>query len=109
MHKLFKNDIQKLFCGKKFDSWCSWQKAKASQTLDMYTHKPAMPMQVFDTVQKIYEDLTRKDLLSSCLGLFTQNTNEDLHAIVWSIAPKAICIGKSVVNIATITNIAVIT
>ena len=28
------------------DSWCSWQKAKAWHTLDIYSHKPAMPMQV---------------------------------------------------------------
>jgi len=89
------------------DSWCSWQKAKASHTLEIYTHKPAMPMHVFDAVQKIYEDLTREDLLSRCLGGFTQNANESLNAVVWSIAPKAISSGKSVVDIAT--NIAIIT
>ena len=80
---------------------------KASNTLDIYTHKPAMPMQVFDAVQKIYEDLTREDLLSGCLGGFTQNANESLNAVVWSTTPKAISSGKSVVDIAT--NIAVIT
>jgi len=83
------------------DSWCSWQRAKASHTLDVYTHKPAMPMQVFDAVQKIYEDLTRDDLLSRCLGGFTQNANESLNAVVWTIAPKAISSGKAVVDIAT--------
>ena len=62
------------------DSWCSWQKAKASPTLDIYTHKPAMPMQVFDAVQNIDEDLT-KDLLSRCFGGFTQNANESLNAV----------------------------
>ena len=64
-------------------------------------------MQVFDAVAKIYEDLTRGDLLSRCLGRLTQNANESLNAVVWSIAPKAISSGKSVVNIAT--DIAVIT
>lgn len=83
------------------DSWCSWQRAKASHTLDVYTHKPAMSMQVFDAVQKIYEDLTRDDLLSRCLGGFTQNANESLNAVVWTIAPKAISSGKAVVDIAT--------
>lgn len=83
------------------DSWCSWQRAKASHTLDVYTHKPAMPMQVFDAVQKIYEDLITDDLLSRCLGGFTQNANESLNAVVWTIAPKAISSGKAVVDIAT--------
>ena len=64
-------------------------------------------MKVFDGVQKIYEDLTRGNLLSHCLGGFTQNANESLNSIVWSITPKAISSGKSVVDIAT--NIAVIT
>ena len=89
------------------DYWCSWQKTKASHTLEIYIHKPAMPMKVFDGVQKIYEDLTRGNLLSHCLGGFTQNANESLNSIVWSITPKAISSGKSVVDIAT--NIAVIT
>lgn len=73
----------------------------------MYTHKPAMPLLVFNAVQKIYEDLTREELLSRCLGGFTQNANESLNSVVWSIAPKAISSGKAVVDIAT--NVAVIT
>ena len=89
------------------NSWCSWQKAKASYTLDIYTHKPAMPMKVFNAVQNIQEDLTKEDLLSRCLGGFTQNANENLKAVVWSVAPKAISNGKSVVD--TATNNAVIT
>jgi len=49
----------------------------------------------------------REDLLSPCLEGFTQNANESLNSVVWSIAPKAISSDKSVVDIAT--NIAVIT
>jgi len=94
-------------CPAGADSWCSWQRAKASQTLEMYTHKPAMPLLVFNAVHKIYEDLTREELLSRCLGGFTQNANESLNSVVWSIAPKAISSGKAVVDIAT--NVAVIT
>ena len=80
--------------------WCSWQKAKASHTLDIYTHKPTIPMQVFDAVQKIYVDLMREGFFRY-LGGFTQNTNESLNAVVWYIAPKDIFNGKSVVDIAT--------
>ena len=64
-------------------------------------------MQVFDAVQKIHEDLNSENLLSSCFGGLTQNANESLNAIVWSIAPKTLSSGKIVVDIAT--NIAVIT
>lgn len=53
------------------------------------------------------EDLTRDDFLSRCLGGYTQNANESLNSIVWSIAPKAISSGKDIIDIAT--DIAVIT
>ena len=66
-----------------------------------------MPIQVFEAVQKIHEDLTTEDLLSHCLSGFTQNANESLHAVVWSITLKATSSGKSVVDITS--NIAVIT
>ena len=64
-------------------------------------------VQVFDVVQKIYEDLTRGDPHSRCLDGFTQNANSSLNAVDWSIAPETISSGKSVVDIAT--NITVIT
>lgn len=57
------------------DSWCTWQQA-AANILSIYSHKPPTSMEVFDAVQKIYNDLTTDDLLSRCLGGFTQNLNE---------------------------------
>ena len=66
-----------------------------------------MLIQVFYAIQQIYEDLMREALLSRCFGGFTQNANESLNAVAWSIMPKAIFSGKSMVDIAT--NITVIT
>jgi len=41
------------------------------------------------------------------LGGFTQNANESLNSVVWSIAPKVISSGKTIIDIAT--DVAVIT
>lgn len=50
--------------------------------------------------QKIYEDLSAEDLLSRCLGAYTQNSNESsLNSVVWTIAPKTISSGKRILDI----------
>ncbi|KYN06210.1 hypothetical protein ALC62_02849, partial [Cyphomyrmex costatus] len=51
-------------------------------------------------IQKVYQDLTTKDLLSRCLGGYTQNSNESFNSIVWTIAPKSISSGKKILDIA---------
>ena len=88
-------------CPSGVDSWCSWQRAKALGSLTSYTHKPPMPEVVFKTIKPIYKDLSSDDLLSRCLGGYTQNANESFNSVVWSIAPKAVSSGKKVVDIAT--------
>lgn len=101
-HKISTNDKpQHDRCPAGEDSWCSWQQAKVSDTLPLHEHKAAMSMTVFNAVQKIYEDLTADELLSRCLGGYTQNANESLNSVVWSMAPKCISSGKNIVDIAT--------
>lgn len=83
------------------DSWCSWRRAKATNTLAEYNHKPPLPIQVYEAIQPIYEELTNQDLLTRCLGGYTQNNNESFNSTVWTLAPKNISSGKTVLDIAT--------
>lgn len=92
-------------CPPGTNSWCSWQKSKSMNTLHEYTHKPALLQQVFDAVKPIYEELSKDDLLSRCVGGYTQNSNESFNSVVWSLAPKSTSSGKNVLDIAV--NIAV--
>lgn len=80
---------------------------KASGLLSSFMHKPSMHKDVFKAIKPIYEELSSDDLLSRCLGGYTQNTNESFNSVVWSIAPKAVSSGKTVLDIAT--DIAIIT
>ena len=120
MHKPFKNGIQKLFCGKKFDKQffslfyetplSAPKRLKRLLSCVRYFKCITALLVVFSGTNQLYFSeiyLMREDLLSRCLGGFTQNVNESLNSVVWSIAPKAISIGKSVVDITT--NITVIT
>ena len=44
---------------------------------------------------KVYEDLTRDELLLKCVSGRTQNPNESLHAKLWAKAPKHKFFGKN--------------
>ncbi|XP_018302353.1 uncharacterized protein, partial [Mycetomoellerius zeteki] len=59
-------------CPKGEDSWCSWQRAKATNTLDEYQHNSPMRAEVFEAIKPIYERLTSDDLLTRCIGGYTQ-------------------------------------
>ncbi|XP_012235069.2 uncharacterized protein [Linepithema humile] len=93
------------FCSAGENSWCSYQKAKATNKLSEYKHKTPMKYVVFDAVKPIYEELSKDELLLRCLGGFTQNSNESFNATVWALAPKSYASGKKIIDIAT--NIAV--
>lgn len=91
---------QHQFCPEGARSWCSWQLEKAVGDLNNYKHKPAMSEEIFNAVKPIYEQLSSDDLLTRCLGGYTQNSNESFNALVWSMAPKSISSGKTVLDIA---------
>lgn len=86
-------------CPEGEQSWCSWQRAKAANTLHEYVHKPPLHLDVFAAIKPVYEDLSSDDLLSCCLGGYTQNKNESYNNCVWSMAPKAFLSGKTLLNI----------
>lgn len=89
------------------DSWCSWQRAKATNTLNSYHQKPALYSDVTKAIEPIFRDLSSDDLLQRCVGGFTQNSNESLNNVIWRIASKISHSGVKIVNIAA--NIAICT
>ncbi|KYM98778.1 hypothetical protein ALC62_10506 [Cyphomyrmex costatus] len=82
------------------NSWCSWQRAKSSNTLATYTHKPPMSDVVYEAIKPVYEQLTADDLLTRCIGGFTQNSNESFNSTVWALAPKTLNSGKKIIDVA---------
>ncbi|EFN74655.1 hypothetical protein EAG_00007, partial [Camponotus floridanus] len=50
-------------CPSGENSWCSWQKAQAIDSVD-YKHKPAFSTTVFEAILPIYEELSSDDLLT---------------------------------------------
>lgn len=83
------------------NSWCTWRKAEASDTLSLYKHKAPLSDTVLKAIEPIYKDLSSDDLLQRCLGAHTQNSNESLNNMIWMRAPKQFHSGADIVNIAT--------
>ncbi|XP_071653036.1 uncharacterized protein [Temnothorax longispinosus] len=83
------------------DSWCTWQQAKAKDKLAVYKHKPALTDDVIKALTPIYEELSNDNLLSRCVGGFTQNANESVNAMIWSFAPKRVFSGAKTVEVAS--------
>lgn len=88
-------------CPQGEDSWCSWQQAKARGNLSDYEHKPALSSDVLNAITPLYEDLSNDNLLTRCVGGYTQNSNESLNAMIWSLAPKQTFSGAKTVDIAS--------
>ena len=92
------------FCPSGIKSWCGWQKAKAGGK--PYQHHDPLPIAVFEEVKHIYVRLTDKALLLRCARSATQNANESLNGIIWSLCPKETFCGKQTVD--TAVNLAVV-
>ncbi|CAK9801634.1 hypothetical protein ANTPLA_LOCUS2879 [Anthophora plagiata] len=80
---------------------CDSQKAKATNTLDNYKHKPAVSNVVYKAIKSLNEELSSNNLLTRCIGGFTQNGNEGFNSTVWTLNPKSISSGKIVLDVAT--------
>uniref|UniRef100_A0ABD2VY27 Uncharacterized protein n=1 Tax=Trichogramma kaykai TaxID=54128 RepID=A0ABD2VY27_9HYME len=92
---------QHLHCPLGADSWCKYQKLKATNNLKGYKHPPALDEEAQEILKPIYNDLTKDELLQRCLGGHTQNNNESFNHCVWMMAPKHIFSGGVIVEIAT--------
>lgn len=86
-----------MFCPPGASSWCGWQRVKAGQQQE-YTHHNVLPAAIVEEVKPVYRDLTDRELLSRCLMGATQNQNESLNGLIWSICPKEGFCGKDVVE-----------
>ncbi|ESO88659.1 hypothetical protein LOTGIDRAFT_165443 [Lottia gigantea] len=71
-------------CPKGINSWCFYQRAVAvgekPGSHSELVHTP-ISLEVGDHLKTVYERLGSEALLRRCLGGFTQNPNESLHAI----------------------------
>lgn len=47
-----------------------------------------LPPVVVERIRPIFKDLADLRLLENCTRCLTQNANESLHSVIWSLAPK---------------------
>lgn len=71
-------------CPKGPESWCTYNKDRASHV----PIKDPLPPAVVDVVQPVFDRLGKEEFLVGCEKCLTQNANESLHHLIWSLAPK---------------------
>lgn len=76
------------YCPESAESWCSWQVAKATNSLNDYVHKPPLRADVIAAITPIYEDLSNKELLMGCLGGFERSPKISGFGSRRKFAPK---------------------
>ncbi|KAH9380254.1 hypothetical protein HPB48_018202 [Haemaphysalis longicornis] len=69
------------------DSWCCHNAAKAKGE-PAPKHRYNLPPHVCEALLPVYERLADHKLLEQCQRGKTQNSNESLHSVIWSLAPK---------------------
>ena len=104
-----------MFCPEGKGSWCRWQRLASVESedgdsdsntsvepLEPYVHRNSIPPAIMDVIKPIYVDvLTNIDLLQRCLRGATQNQNEILNGLIWSLCPKKGFCGPSVAEMST--------
>ena len=84
-------DARHMFCDKRQDTWCKYQKVKLKG--EVHIDKPSIPTVVRELVMHMFRDLSKPELLKTCLHGKTQNNNECLNGVVWKRLPKEVFIG----------------
>ena len=90
----FKNqDYRHSMCPNDENSWCKYQLDKINGT-QKYKNTINIPVNIFYIIKRIFQDLSKGELLSKCLHGQTKKTNEALNAIIWTHCPKNIFVGN---------------
>ena len=70
-------------------SWCSYQRDLALGTNNHRPIKNPLRPAVREVMVPVFERLASKSFLEGCVKCYTQNTNESVHHVIWSMAPKS--------------------
>ena len=75
-------------CPQGKDSWCSFNRDKATGQNTYRPIKDPLPNAVVEVIKPLFERLGSPIFLSAVANCRTQNVNESFHHLVWQLAPK---------------------
>ncbi|CAH0394960.1 unnamed protein product [Bemisia tabaci] len=81
------------------DCWCKYNKAVAKNEPYKHADHLHLPKAVMDEVKDIFRALADPTLLKKCLHGNTQNSNESLNNVIWSILPKRVFVMRNVLEL----------
>ena len=84
---------QHRYCPTSNDTWCKYWTSLKNTNIE-YTESKRLPEAFLVELKPIFDRLTSDALLNRCLKGLTQNQNESLNGLLWSICPKIRFCGK---------------
>ncbi|XP_065645296.1 uncharacterized protein LOC136075787 [Hydra vulgaris] len=81
------------FCPRTPDTLCNWHLDQINKT-NKYKPTASMPMWIHHIILPIFKELQSDQLLNKCLHGETQNANESLNSIIWTMIPKNVFVSR---------------
>ena len=90
----FKNqDYRHSRCPNDKNNWCKYQLDKLNG-IQKYKNTINIPVNIFNIIKPILQDLSKGEFISKCLHGQTQNTNAALNVIIWTRCPLNVFPGR---------------
>lgn len=80
-------------CPDTDDTWCKFRKAQKEGTVYDHNCHFHLPKIIMNEIKYIFRDLSDKKLLEKCIRGKTQNPNESLNNVIWTVLPKRVFVG----------------
>lgn len=100
-------EAQHYYCPNGITSWCSYKRDQVTTGNEgLGKDRNRLDPVFLPLLSKMIEDLTSKELLSRCLRGLTQNSNESLNSVLWSILSKSKYHGfSSILGVAAVASV----
>lgn len=79
-----------ILCPEDEDTWCKYNRSKLEKTVYDHNKHFHLPQVIMEHIKPVFKDLVKLELLEKCLKGKTQNPNESLNNVIWSIIPKRV-------------------
>ena len=88
-------------------SWCSYKRDEVSGLKTHVPTKDPLTDAMVEAMTPLFHRLTDQNFLEGCKDCYTQNSNESLNHVIWSLAPKEQFVSEHETTLAIILGVCI--
>ena len=77
-------------CPKGEDTWCGYNQCLLTNQVYDHNKHFHLPVIIMTAIKPTFKELSNPQLLAKCLKGKTQNPNESLNSVIWTVIPKRV-------------------